>query len=122
VAFVVCHVSVVAPPFSTDSGFAVSEAVGAVGAGGGGGGGGTGFLWQAPNIMMAASANTSVIHFVLNCFTFSSELSCAPSAYTRGSSPHDRTVFPVMLRTSWNTFDKVFYIRNIQTLQELKNV
>src|SRR5277367_6767717 len=70
VAFAVCQVRVVACPFWMVFGFAVSEAVGAGGGGGGGGGGGAVFLWQAPRNRMAPNANTSVVHFILCCFTF----------------------------------------------------
>src|SRR5271155_2193845 len=70
VALLVCHVRVVDCPCRTVFGFAVSEAVGAAGGGGGGGGGGGVFLWQAPRNRTAPKANTSVIHFILCCFTF----------------------------------------------------
>jgi hypothetical protein len=72
VALVVCHVSVVDPPLSTVFGLALSEAVGAAAGGGGGGGGGATFFLQAPNVMMTLKANTSMIHFNLLCFNFSS--------------------------------------------------
>ena len=87
VAFVVCHVSVVDPPLSTVFGLALSEAVGAAGGGGGGGGGGATFFLQAPNVMMALKANTSMIHFNLLCFNFSSLRNCAPRLSSRGSGP-----------------------------------
>jgi hypothetical protein len=45
------------------------EAVGAGGGGGGGGGGGAAFFLQAPNIMTAPKATTSVNHFMRWCFT-----------------------------------------------------
>jgi hypothetical protein len=69
VALLVCQVRVVDWPFSTVLGLAVSEAVGAAAGGGGGGGGGATFFLQAPNIMMAPSANTNIIHLILCCFT-----------------------------------------------------
>jgi len=72
VALVVCHVSVVDSPLSTVFGLALSEAVGAAAGGGGGGGGGGTFFLQAPNVMMALKANTSMIQFNLFCFNFSS--------------------------------------------------
>src|SRR5438309_10189858 len=72
VALLVCQVRVVDWPFSTVFGLAVSEAVGAAGGGGGGGGGGATFFLQAPSVMIAPSANTTMIHFILPCFTFSS--------------------------------------------------
>src|SRR5437016_636507 len=46
------------------------EAVGAGGGGGGGGGGGAAFFLQAPSIMTALKASTSVNHFMRWCFTF----------------------------------------------------
>jgi hypothetical protein len=52
-------------------GSAVSDAVGAAGGGGGGGGGGATFFLQAPKIMMALNANSSITHFSFG-FTFSS--------------------------------------------------
>src|SRR5437868_4794321 len=70
VALVVCQVSVLDWPLSTVLGLALSEAVGAAGGGGGGGGGGATFFLQAPSVMMAPSANTTMIHFSLACFTF----------------------------------------------------
>jgi len=63
-AFVVCQLSVVDCPFGIVLGLADSEAVGAGGGGGGGGGGGAVFFLQAPNIMMAPSTNTKVIHLI----------------------------------------------------------
>src|SRR5712691_7584384 len=87
VAFVVCQVNVVDPPLSTVFGLALSEAVGAAGGGGGGGGGGATFFLQAPNVMMALKANTSMIQFNLFCFNFSSLRNCAPRLSSRGSSP-----------------------------------
>ena len=51
-------------------GLAVRDAVGAAGGGGGGGGGGAVFFLQAPSIMTAPNANTSMTHFILCCFTF----------------------------------------------------
>jgi len=69
VAFVVCQLSVVACPLSTVLGFADSEAVGEARAGGGGGGGGATFFLQAPNIRIAPSTKTRVIHFFIGCFT-----------------------------------------------------
>jgi hypothetical protein len=54
-----------------------------VGAGGGGGGGGGGagatFFLQALNIIIAASATTSAIHFILFVFTLSSSKAAIPS-------------------------------------------
>ena len=47
---------------------------GRAGGGGGGGGGGATFFLQAPSVMMALSANTTMIHFILPCFT------CPPCA------------------------------------------
>src|SRR5436305_12677173 len=87
VAFVVSQVRVVGWPLSTVLGFAVSEAVGAAAGGGGGGGGGATFFLQAPNVMMALKANTSMIQFNLFCFNFSSLRNCAPRLSSRGSSP-----------------------------------
>jgi hypothetical protein len=58
-----------------------------------------------------------VIHFVLNCFTFSSELSCAPSAETRGSSPHGESDLPAMLAD----FMKYFRLQNVRHSQNQKN-
>jgi hypothetical protein len=87
VAFVVCHVRVVEPPLSTVLGLALSDAVGAAAGGGGGGGGGATFFLQAPKVMMALNANTSMIHFNLLCFNFSSLRNCAPRLSSRGSSP-----------------------------------
>jgi hypothetical protein len=72
VAFVVCQVSVVDWPLARVFGFADSEAVGAVGAGGGGGGGGAAFFAHAPMNMIVPSANTSVPHLFIVCFTDSS--------------------------------------------------
>src|SRR5207253_396491 len=69
VALLVCQVRVVDWPFSTVFGLAVSEAVGAAGAGGGGGGGGATFFLQAPSIMMAPKANTSIANLSRRCFT-----------------------------------------------------
>src|SRR5438132_11044421 len=46
------------------------DAVGAGGGGGGGGGGGAAFFLQAPSIMTALKASTSVNHFMRWCFTF----------------------------------------------------
>src|SRR5258708_12906265 len=86
VAFVVCHVSVVAPPLSTVFGLALSEAVGVAAGGGGGGGGGATFFLQAPNVMMALKANTSMIQFKLFCFNFSSLRNSAPRLSSRLSS------------------------------------
>ena len=80
VAFVVSQVRVVGWPFWTVFGFAEIEAVGAGGGGGGGGGGGATFFLQAPSIRMAPSANTSVIHFIFGCFTFSSVRNRVPLA------------------------------------------
>src|SRR2546428_7118464 len=80
VALLVSQVSVVDWPLSIVLGLAVSDAVGAGGGGGGGGGGGATFFLQAPSIRMAPSANTSVIHFIFGCFTFSSVPNRVPVA------------------------------------------
>ena len=72
VAFVVCHVNVVDWPFSIVFGFADNVAVGAAGGGGGGGGAGCTFFLQAPNTMMDAINMISIDHFILLCFTSSS--------------------------------------------------
>src|SRR5882724_9233850 len=69
VALLVCQVRVVDWPFSTVFGLAVSEAVGAAGGGGGGGGGGATFFLQAPSIMMAPKANTSIVNLSRRCIT-----------------------------------------------------
>src|SRR4029079_12615578 len=69
VALVVSQVRVVGWPFSTVLGFAVSEAVGAAGGGGGGGGGGATFFLQAPSVMMAPNANTSIVNLTRRCVT-----------------------------------------------------
>jgi hypothetical protein len=53
-------------------GLAVSDAVGAAGGGGGGGGGGATFFLHAPSVSTTPNANTSVIHFLVLCFTSSS--------------------------------------------------
>jgi hypothetical protein len=92
VALVVSQVRVVGWPFSTVLGFAVSEAVGAAGGGGGGGGGGATFFLQAPSVMMALSANTTMIHFILPCFTLSS-LRYAARVQARGYK-----LFPAPIR------------------------
>src|SRR5690348_12289092 len=70
VALVVCQVRVLDWPLSIVCGLALSEAVGAAGGGGGGGGGGATFFLQAPSIMMALNANTTMNHFIFACFTF----------------------------------------------------
>src|SRR5256885_14047989 len=85
VAFVVCHVSVVAPPLSTVFGLALSEAVGAAAGGGGGGGGGATLFLQAPHVMMALKANTNMIQFKLFFFKFSSPRYFAPPLSSRVS-------------------------------------
>src|SRR3989454_11759146 len=87
VVLLVSQVRVVDWPFSMVLGLAVSEAVGAAGGGGGGGGGGATFFLQAPNVMMALNANTSMIQFNLFCFNFSSLRNYAPRLSSRGSSP-----------------------------------
>src|SRR5258705_13209461 len=88
VAFMVSHVRVVDPPLSTVFGLALSDAVGFAAGGGGGGGGGATFFLQAPNVMMALKANTSMIHCNLLCFNFSSLRNCAaPRLSSRGSNP-----------------------------------
>jgi len=75
VALEVDQVKVVDCPLWIVVGLAVIEAVGAAGGGGGGGGGGAGatFFLHAPNVMIAAKATISAIHFILLLFTLSSK-------------------------------------------------
>src|SRR5260370_20026449 len=68
----VCQLKVADCPFSTVSGLTEMEAVGAGGGGGGGGGGGAAFFFQAPHIITAPQATTSVKHFFRLWFTLSS--------------------------------------------------
>src|SRR6266849_1516049 len=69
VALLVCQVSVADCPFWIVFGSTEIDAVGDAVGGGGGGGGGAAFFLQAPNIMMAPKATTSVNHFMRCCIT-----------------------------------------------------